>query len=147
MGKRISGKNMTFTLEPSGLEIVAEEVSLTIDDSGIPAMDGGRPSGHLDGEVKASGDISVDLENFALLNQAAEEAGSFSQLPEQDFLFYGEADGFEEKVAAFGNKLKIAEAVNYKPSGGEKLLRKIPYNVGGKDFVKINDVPYLPEPE
>jgi uncharacterized protein DUF2597 len=146
MGKRISGKNMSFTMEPSGIEVEVEEVSLSIEDSSGAAMDGGRPNGYLDGEVKASGDITVDLENYALINNAAAEAGSFSDLPVQDFLWFGNVEGVEEKVEAFGNKLKLAEVVNYKPAGSEKLLRKIPYEVTGQDFVKINGVPYLPPP-
>lgn len=144
MGKRISGKNMSFTMEPSGIEVEAEEVSLSIEDGGSEAMDAGRPNGYLDGDVKASGDISVDLENFDLINTAAKNAGSFSQMPLQDFLWFADVEGFEEKVEAFGCKLYLADVVNHKPAGSEKLLRKIPYKVTGKDFVKINGVPYLP---
>ena len=147
MGKRISGKNVTHTMEPSGIELELEEISLSIEDSGAEAMDGGRPNGFLDGEVKASGDITVDYENFTLINEVAKSAGSFSQLEVQDFIFYANVDGFEDKVEAFGCKLYLSEVVNYKPSGGEKLFRKIPYKVTGQDFVKINGVPYLPESE
>lgn len=147
MGKRISGKNVSHTMEPTGIELELEEISLSIEDSGTAAMDGGRPNGYLDGEVKASGDITVDLENFALINEEAEKAGSFTDLAAQDFLFYANVEDFEDKVEAFGCKLKLSEVVNYKPSGGEKLLRKIPYEVTDKDFVKINGVPYLPEAE
>ena len=68
MGKRISGKNMSFTMEPVGYEIDVEEISLTIEDSGSEAMDGGRPNGYLDGEVKASGDISVEEANAKSFN-------------------------------------------------------------------------------
>ena len=134
---------MALTLEPSGIELEVEEVSLSIEDGGSEAMDGGSPNGYLDGEVKASGDISVDLENFALINQAAKEVGSFSALEVQDFLFYGNVEDFEEKVEAFGCKLYLSDVVNFKPAGSEKLFRKIPYKVTGKDFVKINGVPYL----
>ena len=142
MGKRMSGKNVSHTLEPSGIEIEVEEISLSIEDSGAEAMDGGRPNGYLDGEVKASGEITLDLENFSLITQAAEKAGSYSQLEPQDILFYGNVEGFEDKVEAFGCKLYLSDVVNHKPSA-EKLLRKIPFKVTGKDFVVINDVPYL----
>ena len=138
---------MSFTMETSGLEVEVEEISLSIEDSGGEAMDSGRPNGYLDGEVKASGGISVDLENFDLINEAAKAAGSFSRLEPQDFLFFADVEGFEEKVEAFGCKLYLTEVVNYKPAGGEKLLRKIPYKVTGLDFVRINGVPYLPEAE
>ncbi len=147
MGKRLSGKNMSFSMEPLGYTVDVEEVSLSIEDSGGEAMDGGRPNGYLDAEVKAAGDISVDKENFDLINESAKAAGSFSQLPLQDFFWFANVEGDEEKVEAFGCKLYLADVVNYKPSGGEKMLKKIPFKVTGKDFVKINGVPYLPVEE
>lgn len=144
---RISGKNMTHTMDPSGIQLEVEEISLSIEDSGAEAMDAGRPNGFLEGEVKASGEITVDLENFALITAAADDAGSYSALPVQDFVFYANVEGFEDKVEAFGCKLYLSDVINYKSAGGEKLLRKIPYKVTGRDFVKINGVPYLAEEE
>ena len=145
--KRLSGKNMTLELEPSGIAVEFEEVTLSIEDGTAEAMDGGRPNGFIEGEVKAGGDLTVDLENFELLNIAAKQAGSFSQLPVQDFLFFGKTEELTEKVEAFGCKLTISDAVSLKTAGGEKLLRKIPFRVTGRDFVHINGVPYLPQPE
>ena len=147
MGRRISGRNMTFTMEPLGYAVEAEEVSLSIEDGGTEAMDGGRPNGYLEGEVKASGDVSVDKENFDLINEAAKAAGSFSQLPAQNFIWHADVEGETELIEAYGCKLHISEVVNVKSSGGEKLLKKIPYRVTGRDFVRINGVPYLPPEE
>ena len=53
----------------------------------------------------------------------------------------------EERIKAFGCKLYLFEVVNCKSAGGEKLLKNILYKVNGRDFVKINDVPYLPPEE
>ena len=134
-------------MNPSGLEVDFENVTLSIEDSGSEAMDKGRPNGFLDGEVKASGEIEVDLENYGIIQQAVRAFGSWSDFPVQDILFFASSDDLEEKVEAFGCKLYLSEVVNAKASGGEKLIKKIPYKVTGKDFVKLNDIPYLPEPD
>ena len=138
---------MTFTLEPLGYAVEAEKVSLSVEDGGSEAMDSGRPNGYLEGEVKASGDISVDKENFDLTNESAKAAGSFSRLPPQDFIWDANVEEEEEKIEAFGCKLYLSEVVNCKSAGGEKLLKKIPYRITGRDFVRINGVPYLPPEE
>lgn len=140
--KRISGRNQTLTLK-TGVMVEFEEVTLSIEDGGVEAMDRGRPNGYLDGEVKAKGEITVDLENFQLITKEAADSGSYSSLPTFDLSFYAEAGEMKDSVVAYGCKLKLSDVINSKSSGGEKLTRKIPYTVTGEQFVVINKVPYL----
>ena len=61
---RLSGKELGFML--GDLRIVADEVTLNIEDGRTGAMTGGVPDGFVDGETKASGDITIDSKNFEL---------------------------------------------------------------------------------
>jgi len=63
-------------------------------------------------------------------------------------LFYGKtADGEEDKVEAFGCKLKLSSILDVDSKGGEKLLRKVSFDVTSPNFVRIGGVPYLRKDE
>lgn len=142
---RLSGKDMGFML--GDLRIVAEEVTLNIEDGRVGVMSGGVPDGHVDGETKASGDITIDTKNFGLIIEAAKSAGSFKELDTFDMVFNGESRTEKLNIEAFGCLLKVSDLFNASSAGGEKLKHKINYEVTSKDFVRINGIPYLSESE
>lgn len=143
--QRLSGKSFQVTL--GDIYINVESYNLSIDDGRATAKTNGIPNGWLDGEVSASGDIEVDAQNFNLIMQAAKKAGSFKELPPFDIVAYAVAGKTSQKVEAFDCLLKISDLLDISSSGGEKTKHKLPFEVTGTDFVKINGVPYLSENE
>lgn len=138
---RISGKS--FDMNVGDLSIHVEKTTLDIEDNSSVAMDGGVPNGWVAGEKKASGEMELDAANVNLLAEAARSAGSFSELPLVDQVFYANAGKEEQKVEAFGCKLLISSLLDIDPSGGSKHTSKVPFFVTSPDFVHINGVPYL----
>lgn len=142
---RLSGKEMGFML--GDLRIVADEITLNIEDGRSAVLSNGVPDGFVDGETKASGDITVDTKNFDLIIEAAKQAGSFKELEPFDSVFNGENASESLNIEAFGCLLKISDLLNANSSGGEKLQHKLNFEVTSKDFIRINGVPYLSEKE
>jgi len=140
-GQRISGKNFDVNLGDLALNI--NKATLSIEDGSEPALDNGVPNGWVSGDKKASGEIEVDALGVSVISEAAKSAGSFSDLPLFDMLFYAKTGGEEMKVEAFGCKLVIDSLLDLDKKGGEKHLTKIKYHVCSPDFVRINGVPYL----
>lgn len=144
--QRLSGKNIDVTVGDMRVRVAKATLEIT-DNTGV-ASDGGVPNGYVDGDVSASGELELDIANFKLIKEAAKTAGSYRGLKPFDMLFYGKtADGEEDKVEAFGCKLKLASILDVDSKGGEKLLRKVAYDVTSPDFVRIGGVPYLRKDE
>ena len=120
-----------------------EEISITIDDSSTTSKSKGRANGYVRGMVSASGDITVDTANFNVIVQAAQSAGSFSQLEPFDVVFAGETTADSLKIEAFDCLLKISDLLSASVTSEDKLTHKLTYDVTGKEFVRINGVPYL----
>ena len=143
MGAKLSGRDVHTRV--GDLAVTFEEITLSIEDGSIPAMSRGRPNGYLRGEVKASGEIVLDTDNLALMIEAAKSAGSWQQLAPFDIVMNAKTATQEFNVEAFECLVKLSDVLNANANGGEKLTHKLPYEVTGKDFVRINGVPYAPE--
>jgi hypothetical protein len=144
--QRLSGKNIDVTV--GDMRVRVAKATLDITDNTAVASDGGVPNGYVDGDVSASGELELDLANFKLIKEAAKAAGSYRGLKPFDLLFYGKtADGEEDKVEAFGCKLKLSSILDVDSKGGEKLLRKVCFDVTSPNFVRIGGVPYLRKDE
>ncbi len=141
MGQKITGRDLDVML--GDLMIHFEDISLDIDDATAVAKTKGSPNGYTVGEVGASGEVTVDSANLALIIKAAESAGSFQQLEPFDTVFNADTSDEKLNVEAFDCKFKISSLISAKGSGGEKLLHKLPYDVTGVDFIRINGVPYI----
>ncbi|MBL4761387.1 MAG: DUF2597 family protein [Gammaproteobacteria bacterium] len=141
MGQKLSGRDIDVML--GDLMIHFEDISLDIDDATAVSKTKGVPNGFTVGEVGASGELVVDTANFNLIMKAAEAAGSFQQLGTFDTVFNGDTSSEKLKIEAFDCKFKISGLIAAKASGGEKLTHKLPYDVTGSDFVRINGVPYV----
>lgn len=143
---RINGQS--FDIRIGGFMAHVESFSLSIEDATTAAKTKGRPDGVLHGEVSASGEIVVDIANFALISAAAKKAGSWRELETFDINAYasGSNGGSTElmHVLAHECKIKISEVLNIDPSSTDKSKVTLPYDVTGKDFVWINGTPYLP---
>lgn len=141
--ERISG--MSFDFYFMGQPIHAENISLSITDNSAVAQTRGIPDGWVSGDVAAEGEIELDAKNFAKVSAAAQQAGSYRDLPEVDFVFFASRGGVRDKVETFGNKLLLTDLLGIDPKGGAKSTKKIKYMVTSPDFVRINGVPYLSE--
>ncbi len=135
-------------MDIGGYLVAVEEATLSIEDERTVAKNRGIPNGWVSGEVGAEGELTLDAENFALLEEAADSAGSWRGIDPVDIVFNAETpDGTRFKVEAFGCLLKLGDVLSLTAAGGEKHVTKIPYVVTGSDFVKINDVSYLSNDE
>ena len=142
MGKRLSGQDIDVKVGDFLVHI--EEVTLSIEDSSKAVMSKGRPNGYVDGAISASGEITVDTSNFNVILDAAKKAGSVKQLKPLDIVFSGETVEDKLTVHAYECLLKLTDILDVNSNGEEKMKHKIPFEVTGKDFVKINGVPYAP---
>lgn len=138
---RIGGKN--FDINLGDLLIHVESATLDITDNTAVAQDKGVPNGFVEGDVTASGELELDTQNFNLVIEAARQAGSFRKLGTFDPVFFAKTPDEELRVEAFGCKFKISSLLSIDQKGGEKSKHKLPYDVTGSDFIRINGVPYL----
>ena len=138
---RIGGKN--FDINLGDLLIHVESATLDITDNTAVAQDKGVPNGFVEGDVTASGELELDTQNFNLVIEAARQAGSFRKLGAFDPVFFAKTPDEELRVEAFGCKFKISSLLSIDQKGGEKSKHKLPYDVTGSDFIRINGVPYL----
>ena len=141
MGQRLSGKDIDVMI--GGYMVHIEEATLAIEDSTTPTRTRGIPDGYIDGEVAANGEIKLATAQFQTIVDAAKRAGSFRDLGTFDLVFNGETTQEQLRLEAFDCRLRIADLMNAQASGGEKLVHTLAYDVTGRDFVRINGVPYL----
>ena len=138
---RLSG--MSFNVNVGDLMVHVDTASLNITDNSAVSQTSGVPDGYVDGDVAASGELSVNASNFNLISQAAKKAGSWRAMKTFDILFYAKTAKDEMKVEAFGCRIKLSDILDIDKKGGSASLFKIPFDVTDPDFVKINGVPYL----
>lgn len=144
---RINGKS--FDVRLLGARIHVESFTLNIEDESGVATTAGMPDGNLKGNVKASGEITLDPYQFDLLSAAARAAGSWQDLPA--FLIDAYAEGGSSRgnefmhVRAHDCKLRLSDLLNVDPNSTDKTTVKIKFDVTGPDFVWINGTPYLSE--
>jgi len=141
MSRRLTGKDINVFI---GYMIIhVDEVSVSIEDNTAVAKTRGQPNGYTTGDVSASGEIKVDTTNFNLILAAAKAAGSFQSLSAFDFVFNGATPTDILNIEAFECKLRISDLLSAKSTGGEQVMHTLPFDVTGKDFIRINGVPYI----
>lgn len=140
MAKKLSGIDVSVNI--GGYMVQFEEVTLTIDDKSKATMSGGRPNGYVQGAVSASGSITLDTDNLLVLLDVAKNAGSWQQMEAFDLGFSAETKGTALNIEAFECLIKLADLLKANPGDEEKLTHTLPYEVTGKDFIRINGVPY-----
>lgn len=145
MSHRISGQNFTVSLDSTMIHV--DTASLTISDNSATSQTGGIPDGWVDGDVSASGELSVNAQNFKLISKEARNAGSWRGMKPFDIQFYAKTADEEIKVEAFGCKIKISDLLDIDKKGGSAFLFKIPFDVTDPNFIKINGVSYLDSEE
>ncbi|GLS26159.1 phage protein [Marinibactrum halimedae] len=139
--KRMTGKN--FDVMMGDFLIHVQEASLDIDDQSTVAKTKGIPDGQLDGEVGASGSITVNTQNFKKIVEVAKSAGAWRAIEPFDMNFTGNSGSEELSVLAHDCQLRIASLIDIDSSGGEAHTHTLDYDVTGPDFVHIDGVPYL----
>ena len=117
--------------------------TLDITDNTAVAKRNGRPDGWLQGDVEASGTLTVDRDGMRALKELASSAGSWQGIEPFDISSYASAGDDEFKVEAFGCKLRVNKLLDIDKSSTDEALFELPYDVTSPDFVNIDDVPYL----
>lgn len=142
MTRRYSG--MDFDIMVMGLSIFVSKATLDITDNTAVAQTRGIPNGWVAGDVSAEGDLELDTQNFKLLQEAAQKAGSWRGIQPFDAMYFAQPEsGDQMKVEAFGCKLVINNLLDIDSKGGEKTIHKVKFMVTSPDFIHINGVPYL----
>lgn len=140
----ISALDVDISLDSSN--IIANKMTISITDNSKAAKSKGMPNGVLRGSVEATGSFEFDSYNFGLLMESAKKAGSFRAMKPVDVLAYANTDT-TLKVGAYGCKMKLSDVLDIDTTGDDGLVHKVEFDVTGKDFIKINDVPYLDSDE
>lgn len=138
---RLSGMNFNVTLGDTMIHV--DTCTLTITDNSAVSQTSGVPDGYVDGDVAASGELSINASQFELISNEAKSAGSWRGMDVFDMMFYGKTAKDELKVEAFGCRIKLSDLLDIDKKGGQASLFKIPFDVTSPDFVHINGVPYL----
>lgn len=141
MSSRISGMNYNVTVGDTMIHV--DTCSLTITDNSGVSQTSGVPDGFVDGDVAASGELSVNASQFALISAEAKKAGSWRAMPTFDNMFYAKTAKDEMKVEAFGCRFKLSDLLDIDKKGGQAQLIKLPFDVTSPDFIHIDGVPYL----
>ena len=139
--QHISGADIDIVLGTTMINV--KQFTLNIEDGVKPTTTRGVPHGFVRGTTTASGEITVDTQNFNLIMEAAESAGSFQELDPFDITTVGKTAQQEFKTAAYGCKLRIAKLLDAAAEGGDKLEHTLPFDVTDSRFVEINGKPYL----
>lgn len=145
MSKQING--MSFELTLGEYDIHAEKFSLDITDNSAAVKKNGRPDGHVDGDVEASGEIEIDASGLKVIMDVASSAGSFQSLPTFDIVAYAKIGELEVKVEAFECKLKISKILDVDKSSSDPTKFVLPFIVTGKDFVRVNGTSIIDQDE
>jgi len=139
--QHISGSDINISL---GTQLISvKQYTLNIEDGVKTTSTRGIVDGWVRGAVTASGEITLDTENYNLLIEKARKAGSWQQLEVFDIIGLGKTLDQKFKTAAYGCKAKLNKILDAGGDGGDKLEHTIAYEVTDKRFVEINGVPYL----
>ncbi|MPY25176.1 MULTISPECIES: phage protein [unclassified Shewanella] len=138
---RLSGMNFSTHIGDTMIQV--DSASVTITDNSAVSQTGGVPDGAVDGDVAASGELTVNAANFKLISEQAKSAGSWRALENFDIQFYGKTSQDEMKVECFGCRIKLSDLLDIDKKGGSASLFKLPFDVTSPDFVHIDGVPYL----
>lgn len=136
----ISGMDINVSIGTALINV--KQFTLNIEDGVKAATTRGMPNGHVKGALAASGEVTLDTENFNRVIEEAHKVGSFQQLPVFDIIGLGKTVDQSLKTAAYGCKLSVSKLLDASSDGGDKLEHTIPYTVTSPRFVEINGVPY-----
>jgi len=78
-----------------------------------------------------------------LITAYAASKGSYQEMDDVDVRGLGVARGTAHTVEAFGCMLQLTDVLNATPNASDAHTVKVKYKVCGKDFVRINGIPYL----
>jgi hypothetical protein len=137
----ISGMDVNVSLGTALINV--KQFTLNIEDGMKETNTRGVANGFVNGVTSASGEITVDTENFNRIIEEARKVGSYQQLPAFDIISLGQTVNQKLKTAAYGCKLSVSKLIDASGDGGDKLEHTIPYKVTDSRFVEINGVPYL----
>ncbi|WP_025821923.1 phage protein [Shewanella marina] len=138
---RLSGMN--FRVHMGDTMVHVDSASVTITDNSAVSLTAGVPDGAVDGDVSASGELTVNAANFKLVSEQAKAAGAWRGMENFDIQFYAKTSQDETKVECFGCRIKLSDLLDIDSKGGNASLFKIPFDVTSPDFVHIDGVPYL----
>ena len=139
--QRINGQSFDMDLGETAVHV--QKFTLDITDNTTAAKRNGRPDGWLQGDVAASGEMTIDRDGMRELTSAAKSAGSWQQLPTFDINSFAKAGDDEFKVEAFGCKIKLNKLLDVDKNSTDETLFSVPFEVTSPDFVSIDGVPYL----
>lgn len=142
---RINGRS--FDIRIAGIMVHVENFTLSIEDNSTTKKTKGVPDGVLQGDKAASGEIEVDIANFAYISAAAKIAGSWEEMPTFDINAYATGSNGNTPeafhVLAHDCNLKISDLLSLDPNSTDATTVKLPFDVTGRDFVHINGTPYV----
>jgi hypothetical protein len=137
----ISGMDVNVSL---GTQLInVKQFTLNIEDGMKETTTRGVVNGFVNGVTTASGEITVDTENFNRIMEEARKVGSFQQLPAFDIISLGQTVNQKIKTVAYGCKLSVSKLIDAAGDGGDKLEHTIPFKVTDPRFVETNGTPYL----
>ncbi|MGE4301992.1 MAG: phage protein [Victivallaceae bacterium] len=139
--QRFNGMSFDLDLGVTALKVLKFKIEVT--DNTTATYRDGRPDGYLEGNVSASGTITVDATGLRVLTEQAKSAGSWQKLPVFDINSYAKVAEEEVKVEAFGCKLKIGSLLDIDKTKVDESTFELPFDVTSRDFININGVPYL----
>jgi ABC-type uncharacterized transport system YnjBCD ATPase subunit len=138
--QHISGRDVNVSV---GTQLInVKQFTLNIEDGAKEVTTRGVADGFVNGVLSASGEITLDTENFNRIIEEARKVGSYQQLPVFDIVSLGQTVNQKLKVVAYGCKLSISKLIDAASDGGDKLEHTIPYKVTDSRFVEIGGVPY-----
>lgn len=142
MSSKQKFNGLSFDVDMGNFSVHIKKFSLEITDNSAVAKRNGKPDGYVRGDVEASGVLVVYRDGLKTITAAAKEAGSFQKLPPFDINSYAKVGDDELKIEAFDCKLKISSLLDIDETSPDETEFSLPYDVIGKDFVKIDGVPY-----
>ncbi len=138
---RLTGKD--FDVMIGDFLVRVESFSASITDNRKVIKENGIPVDYANGDVDCSGEVELSIKNFNLINAAAAAAGSWRELEPFDIGVTGLVKGEVHRVELFDCLLTISDLMNIDPNGSDQNKIKLPFNVTGSDFVKVDGVSYL----
>lgn len=143
MAQKLSGYDVGVMIGNFSVQFL--EVSATIEDNSKAVMTRNRPNGHVRGGVACSGEITVDTDNLNIMLMAAKSAGSWQEMETFDIVMNAQTNASILNIELYDCLTKLSDLLSASANGEEQLQHKIPFEVTGKNFVRINGVPYAPE--
>lgn len=141
MKQRFNG--LSFDIDLGDIAVQVKKFSLDITDNTATAKRAGRPDGWLQGDVEASGTLTLDRDGLKAFTTLAKNSGSWQDMDVFDIHSFAKVGEDEIKVEAFGCKVKLAKLLDIDRSSTDETEFELPYDVTSPKFVYIDGVPYI----